>query len=1099
MRGECCFRPPRACGRHSGKASGPRGDRYDVVRSSCAARDRPGAGTMTGLVATMLRFRALVLAFAAGLLVVGVAQLRRAPVDVLPEYTQPYVQVQTEALGLSAAEVEQLMTVPLEQDLLNGVKGVETIRSDSVPGLSSITMFFERGTDVLRARQLVSERLAQPHAFPTVGSAPQMIQPVSSTSRVMMISLSSQRLSPIELSVLARWTVRPKLMGIRGVANVAIWGHRDRQLQVLVDPTRLGAAHVSLLRVVRTAGNAQLVSPLTFLNASTPGTGGFLDGPNQRLGVRHILPSAGPDDLAQVPVEGSSMRLGDVATVVEDHPPLIGDAVAAGSAPDDTLQLVVEKLPGTNTLALTRRLDDALREMGPGLAGVRIDTSAFRPAGFIESALDHLRLALLIAAALGALALAAFFLQWRAVVICLVVIPLSLVTALVVLDLTGATMNALIVAGLVVAIGVLVDDAVGDVHALTRALRDERESDGERSTARIVLASATRTRSAMGYATLIVLLLMLPVFFTGGLTGAFLHPLAVSYVLAVIASGVVALSVTPALGLLLYRGAPVPNGDHGAARRVAAATTAGLGRLMQSPRPALITLVGFLAIGLATLPFLTQALRPSFKDRELLVRWAATRSTSLPEMHRLTSRAAAELRALPGVQEVGGHVGRAITSDQVAGSGSGEMWVTMKSSADYGHTLAAVRGVVGGYPGVRSSVLTYEGDRTQGVLQPAAKDLTVRMYGQDLSVLGRHAQSLRRTVARVDGVRGARVGPIPVQPTLQIEVDLDKARRAGVKPGDVRRAAAILVQGLDVGAFFEQQKVFQVVVRGVPDVRESLDSVRDLRIDAPGGSQVRLGDVATVAIKPNPVDIRHDAVSRYVDIHAAIAGRDVGAVRADVRDRLRAMHFPLNYHAEVVTPSADEQSPLSAFLVYAAAAAVGIYLLLQAAFSSWRLAALVFLTLPIALVGGLLVILVGGGDVSLGAAFGLMTVLGIAARNEVMLVRHLQELQAGDPARADRALIIRGTADRAAPVTLTALATAAVLLPFALLGDGGGNEITHSMAVVVLGGLVTSTVLSLFVLPALYLHSASSARAAARAQRAAKEPAGTDLDLLPGT
>ena len=288
---------------------------------------------MTGWIASMMRFRALVVALAAGLLVVGIAQLRKAPVDVLPEYTQPYVQVQTEALGLSAAEIEQLLTVPLEQDLLNGVKGVETIRSDSVPSLSSITMLFERGTDILRARQLVSERLSQPHAFPSVGSAPQMIQPVSSTSRVMMISLSSQKLSPIELSVLARWTVRPKLMGIAGVANVAIWGHRDRQLQVLVDPANLDRRHVSLLDVVRTAGNAQLVSPLNFLNASTPGTGGFLDGPNQRLGVRHILPFAEPDDLAQVPVEGSSARLGDVATVVEDHPPLIGDAVTAGSEP----------------------------------------------------------------------------------------------------------------------------------------------------------------------------------------------------------------------------------------------------------------------------------------------------------------------------------------------------------------------------------------------------------------------------------------------------------------------------------------------------------------------------------------------------------------------------------------------------------------------------------------------------------------------------------------------------------------------------------------------------------------------------------------------
>jgi Cu/Ag efflux pump CusA len=1054
---------------------------------------------MSGFLAGVLRFRALVLAAAAGLLVVGVAQLRKAPVDVLPEYTQPYVQVQTEALGLSAAEVEQLMTVPLEQDLLNGVKGVDTIRSDSIPGLSSITMFFERGTDILRARQLVSERLSQPHAFPSVGSAPQMIQPVSSTSRVMMISLSSQKLSPVELSVLARWTVRPRLMGIRGVANVAIWGHRDRQLQVLVDPARLRANHVSLLRVVRTAGNAQLVSPLTFLNASTPGTGGFLDGPNQRLGVRHILPFSGPDDLAKVPVEGAApTQLGDVASVVEDHPPLIGDAVSTGAGPDDALQLVVEKLPGTNTLALTRRLDDALKEMAPGLAGVKIDSGAFRPAGFIESALDNLRLALILAAVLVALVLAAFFMRWRSVVICLVAIPVSLVAALLVLDLTGATLNALVVAGLVVAIGAVVDDAVGDVHGMATALRERREGADGRSTAHIVLASTRRIRGAMGYATLIVLILMVPVFFTGGLTGAFLHPLAVSYALAVTASAVVALTVTPALGLVLYTRASRAPAERGPARRAAAATTAALTRLMRSPRPALMTLAGFLIVGLAVLPFLAGALRPTFKDRELLVRWDATPSTSLPEMHRITSRAAAEIRAIPGVREVGGHVGRAITSDQVAGSGSGEMWVTMRASADYDRTLSAVRRVAAGYPGVRGDVLTYEGDRTRGVLARADDGLTVRMYGQNLGVLDRQAATIRHSVAQVRGVRDAHVLPIPVQPTMQIKVDLDAARRHEIKPGDVRRAAAILVEGLDVGAFFEQQKVFQVVVRGDPALRQSVETVRDLRIDAPDGTQVRLGDVAHVGVAPNPVDLRHEAVSRYVDVRAAIDGRGVDAVRAEVRGRLRAMHFPLDYHAEVVTPPDDEQAPLSAFLALAAAAAVGTYLLLQAAFGSWRLASLVFATLPMAVVGGLVVILAGGGDVSLGAAFGLVTVLGIAARNSVMLVRHLEDLEVHDPDGLSPALVVRGTADRAAPVAMTALATAAALLPFAVLGDVAGNEITHSTAAVVLGGLVTSTVLSLFVLPALYLHAAHGA-APARAALAEREGVPSHIDLLPGT
>ena len=367
------------------------------------------------IIASSLKFRVLVVLVAAAVMVVGVLQLRKAPVDVLPEYALPYVEVHTESLGLSATEVESLLTVPLEQDLLNGVKGVETIRSDSVPGLSSIVLTFERGTDILRARQLVNERLSQPQAIPTVSKPPQMLQPVSGANRVMMIGLSTDRLSAIELSVLARWTIRPRLMGLPGVANVAIWGHRDRQLQVQVDPARLRDRDVSLRQVIETTGNSQLVSPLTFLDASTPGTGGFIDGPNQRLSVRHVLPFGKPDDLAQIPIDDSRLKLGDVADVVEDHQPLIGDAVVQGGERGNGLMLVVEKLPGASTLDVTRRVDAAVAELRQGLGGVRMDTTVFRPSSYVHSAIDHLALALAIAGALVVLALAAFLLRWRTV------------------------------------------------------------------------------------------------------------------------------------------------------------------------------------------------------------------------------------------------------------------------------------------------------------------------------------------------------------------------------------------------------------------------------------------------------------------------------------------------------------------------------------------------------------------------------------------------------------------------------------------------------------------------------------------------------------
>ncbi|MDT7571336.1 MAG: hypothetical protein QOE05_1510, partial [Actinomycetota bacterium] len=667
------------------------------------------------IVAGSMKFRLLVLPIAAALVVLGVVRLREAPVDVLPEYTKPYVEVQTESLGLSAAEVEQLITVPLEQDLLNGVQGVDTIRSDSVPGLSSVDLIFERGTNILHARQLVQERLTQAHALPNVSAPPQMIQPVSSTSRVMMIALSSAKLSPIELSVLARWTLRPRLMGLDGVANVAIWGQRERQLQVQVDPERLAANDVSLSNVIKTAGNAQLVSGLTFLDASTPGTGGFIDGPNQRLGVRHILPFGKPADLAQVPIDrrgGPPLRLGEVGTVVEDHQPLIGDAVVNGGP---GLMLVVEKLPGANTLAVTHRIEDALRELRPGMAGVRTDSTVFRPATFIESAMDNIGWILIAAGVLALLALVAFFLEWRAVLVCAIVIPTSLIAALLVLDLTGATINALVVAGLAVALAIVVDDAISDVQNTVRRLREAREAGIEMPPERLVLTSALQMRGPLGYATLAVLLAIVPVFFTSGLTGAFVHPLALSYSLAVVASMAVALVVTPALSAIVFSRPPRRAAGSPILAIIDRSFLRTFPRLVRTPRPALVAAGVLLVAGIVTVPLLHEHLRPAFKDRQLLVKWNATPSTSLPEMDRITTRAVAGLRAIPGVRDVGAHIGRAVSSDQPVGVGSGELWVTMASSADYDHTAAAIRRVANSYPGIRGTVLTYESERSQDV------------------------------------------------------------------------------------------------------------------------------------------------------------------------------------------------------------------------------------------------------------------------------------------------------------------------------------------------------------------------------------------------
>jgi CzcA family heavy metal efflux pump len=1045
------------------------------------------------IVRSSLRFRLLILGIAVGVMVVGVAQLRDAPVDVLPEFTPPYVEVQTEALGLSAEEVEQLITVPLEADLLNGVEGIETLRSQSVPGLSSIVMVFEPGTDIYRARQLVQEPLTQAHALPNVSKPPTMLQPLSSSSRVMMIALSSKDLSPIQRSVIARWTVRPRLMGVSGVANVSIFGMRDQQLQVQVDPKTLRDKNVTLRQVIATAGNAQVASPVSYLEASTPGTGGFIETPLQRLQVRNIFDNiASPAELGRVPVEGTSgrLRLTDVSEVVEDHQPLIGDAVVNDK---DGLLLMVEKFPGANTLEVTTGVEKALDKLKPGLSGMQTDTSVFRPASFIEDAIDNLTLALVIAGVLLALALAAFLFRWRTVLIALVTIPVSLVAAALVLDALGETFNAISFAGLVVALAVVIDDAVVGAENVARRLRQHREAGSDASTAAIVIEATREVRSPMAYATIIALLAIVPIAIMEGRPGAFFEPLALAYALAVAAATLVALTLTPALSLLLFSRGKAGGADSPLVRRVTPRYEGALSRFARRPRAALLAAGACLVVGLAALPLLDTSPVPSFKDRDVLVRLDSDPGTSNPRMTELATQVSRELRRIPGVDNVGAHVGRAIGADQVVDVNSSEVWASIDSGADYDKTLASIEDVAGRVQSARTDVVTYTKQKIKdvGALQdgenPVTGDgldlltgsdrpLAVRLYGQDQAVLRREAEKVRQVVSQVDGVTDPKIELPASQPNLQIQVDLRKARARGIKPGDVRRAEATLLQGIEVGSVFEDQKVFEVIVKGTPETRNSVASVRDLLIDGPDGGHVRLGDVADVGVAQTPAVIKRAAVSRYLDVKADVSGRSVDDVQGDIEDRLANLNLPLEYHAEVLQSTTANEINSSEMLAFGLAAAVAMFLLLQAAFRSWRLAALVILTVPLALVGGVPAALIDGAELSLGSVVGFVALFGLAVRSSMMLIRHFQDLEREEGEGFGPDLVRRGARERLGPILASTTALAVFALPLVILGSRPGLEVVHPMAVVMLGGLLTTTFLSLFVLPALYLRSAGDRR-----------------------
>jgi len=1053
---------------------------------------------MRALVSTSVRFRLIALGIAGVMLLVGATQLQNARVDVLPEFTPTTVEVQTEALGLSAEEVEELVTVPIEADLLAGVAFLDKIESKSLPGLSSIVLTFEPGTDILKARQVVAERLTQSAALPNVAKAPVMRQPVSSLNRFMIVGLSSTEKTAIEMSVLARWNIQPRLMAVPGVANVAIFGQRERQLQVLVDPAQLRDRGVSLDQVVETAGNALWFSPLTFLEASTPGTGGFIDTPQQRLGIQHILPIRSAEDLAQVAIDrGPStapLTLGDVSSVVEDHQPLIGDGLVGGNT---GLVLVLEKFPNVNTIEVTRNVEGAFEAMKPGLAGITIDTTLFREASFIDASVGNVSLAVLIGFLLIALVLGLMLFDWRAALISLVTIPLAVVAAAVVLHFAGASLNAISAVGIMIAVGVIVDDVVSLVDGVLQRLRTPQSGDDQRSRADIVTAAVLENRGPLVYATLIILVGLIPLLFVTGTIGAFLPTLTAAYGVAVVASLIVSVTVAPALAVLVLSAAPGKRRESPLLRRFRRSYESAMSWFVGRTRPAWIAagavvVSAAVVAGLAVVPASADGSGslPTFRQRDILISWGGAPGMSHPEMTRIVSRATAELREVPGVRNVGAHVGRAIMSDKRSNVDTAEIWVSMDRAADYDRTLAEIQATVDGYPGLTRTVTTYPSDRIAGVFGQAERDVAVRVYGQDLQILKTKADEIRKAISGINGISNPLV-TLPVdEPNVAITVDLDKAAAVGLKAGDVRRAATSLLSGILVGNLFEEQKVFEVVVWGTPEQRSSLDSVQDLLIETPDAGLVRLGDLAEVRIAASPSVIDREGVMRYLDVTADVRGRDLGATLSDVRSALASVPFDIEYHAELRSAAVERQDAQGRLLAVAAGAAVMMLLLLQAASGAWRLALFVLLAMPAAAAGGVLLAWVTGELLTMGALAGFILVSAIAIRHSVALIDRFRRLE---EAGSGVDVAIAGVQERLLPIVTTVLGTAVFAIPFIALGDVAGLEIMRPMAIFALGGLISAVLVILFVVPSIYLLSGPSPESETEvllSEPSAFEPAG---------
>jgi CzcA family heavy metal efflux pump len=1055
---------------------------------------------MRWIVGSSLKFRFIVIAVASALIYFGIAKLQQMPVDVFPEFAPPLVEIQTPCLGLSAEEVEELVTIPLEQALY-GVPNLDWMRSKSVAQLSAVKMIFKRGTDLLEARQLVQERVNQvTGVMPTWSAPPVMVPPLSATSRMMKIGITSKEHNLMDLSMMAYWTIRQRIMQVPGVANVAMWGERLQMLQIQVDPERMAQHGITLNEVMDAAADALDVGLLQFSEGHYVGAGGFVDTPNQRLQIRHVLPiieksdEVDPNLLAEVVIkmkDGQPIRMRDVADVVVDHQPMIGDGIV-NDAPG--LMCIVEKFPWGNTLQVTKEVEKAIDQMRPGLPGVEIDTTIFRPATYIETSIDKLTISLMIGCGLLVAVLFAFLYEWRVALISCIAMPLSLLAAALVLYYMGATVNVMILAGFVIALGDIVDDAIIDIENVVRRLREQQKlghGKSLKSMARIILEASLEVRGAIVYATLIEVFAILPVFFMQGLSGAFFQPLAMAYALALLVSMLVALTVTPALSLIMLRGAPLESRQSPIVTWMQKHYVRILEPIIKAPRYAYATVAAIVLAGAIVLfappapekappliakwwPRLGTELLPSFKERDFLMHWLTDPSCSWPEMDRISIQAGKELLTIPGVRNMGSHIGQALIMDEVVGMYFGENWVSVDPSVDYDETLQKIQECVDGYPGIYRDVQTYLKERIREVLTGTHEAITVRIYGRDLDTLRQKADELKKHLEKVEGMVGLKVQMQQKIPEISVQVNLAAAHEHGIKPGDVRRATSTLVNGEEIGDIHIHNRTYDIQVWSTPKTRSSLTSIQNLPIDTPSGKTVRLADVAEVAIKPTPNFVAHENLMRYIDVGGNVEGRDLGSVANDVRAAVKKVEFPHEYIPTVMGEITERETAAKRVRWMSIVSLLGVFLILHASFKSLRLATLAMITLPSALVGGILAVYFSDKLISLGSLVGFLTILGIAARNSIMLIDHFQHLERYEGEKFGPGLVLRGARERLSPIIMTTLTTIVAIIPLIWVGSEPGHEVEHPMAVVILGGMITSTLLNLFVVPSLYLRFGAS-------------------------
>ncbi|HVY94899.1 MAG TPA: efflux RND transporter permease subunit [Bryobacteraceae bacterium] len=1014
------------------------------------------------LIQFSIRFRGVIVALACVLTGYGIYAVVNAKYDVYPEFAPPEVVVQTEAPGLSPEQVEALVTQPVE-NVLNGVAGLESLRSQSIQGLSVITAVFVEDTDVYRARQMVGERLTEVSGeLPQGVSAPVMAPLTSAASMVLAIGLTSDTKSLMDIRTFADWVLRPRLLGVPGVAKAVIFGGDVRQLQIQVLPEKLAAYDLTLTDV---------------LNAARQSTGvrgaGFVENDAQRITLQTSGQANTAGQLGQTVVtehNGTTVRLGDVARVADGAAPAIGAAAINGKT---GVMIMVSSQYGANTLEVTAALDQAIAEMRPAVQaeGIVLNDHLFRPANFIQTSVHNITQSLMLGAALVAIVLFIFLYNLRTALISLTAIPLSLLIAVAALGYMGISLNTLTLGGLAIAIGEVVDDAIIDVENIYRRMRENAALGHPKTAFRVVLDASLEVRGAVVYATFIVAMVFIPVRSMSGVQGRLFAPLAVAYILAIMASLVVALTLTPAMSALLLK--KTVSEEEPRMIRWLKSSYSSLMRELTEHSTGVIIAAAVVCVGaFCAVPFFGGEFLPDLKEGHFIIHFSAVPGTSVHETVRIGDALSAELRRMPFVDNVMQQVGRAEAADDTWGVNYEEMHVELKplegNAAE--DAEARIRAALNKFPGVYFAVRRFLAERIEETISGVTAEVVVKIHGSDLDVLDQKAKEVAAVLRSVKGADSVQQESPPAGPELTIQLRPDRLVQFGFRPVEVMEAVGTAYQGTTVAQTYEGNRVFDVAVILDENMRRDPSAVGSLMLTSSSGQRVRLDQLAYVYEGSGRALIAHEGTRRLQTVTCDVNGRDltsfVDEARAAVNSKVK---FPEGTYAVFTGATEARAQAQHQILLYSLVAVAGIILLLAIVFRRFSHMMLVLANLPFALVGGVLAVFATGGLLTVGSMVGFVTLFGITMRNSMMMISHFEHLVNHEGLIWNRDAAIRGASERLIPILMTAIVTALGLLPLAIGSGEPGREIEGPMAVVILGGLLTSTALNLLVLPTLSL------------------------------